>query len=120
LHDGLDADGNAIKDKCQQNHLKHELKGDIAVLVFLLEFRYFVSELALLLEFGEGGDVAEGVQDSPDDGVGERDYHDDEDGDIEMVGSIVIVSEILRTVGPRESVLKRHYINTTIAHVIIF
>lgn len=100
-------------------YFKYKLESDVGILVLFLELRYFISELSLLLEIGESGDVAEGIQDGFDDIVGERHDYEDEDGDVEMISSIVIISEVLGGVGvPGKGVPKRHYINTIIAHVI--
>lgn len=64
--------------------------------------------------------MAEGVEDGFEEGVGERDYYYDEDGHVEMISSIVIISEVLRAVCSGKSVFERHYINTIITHVVIF
>ena len=63
--------------------------------------------------------MAEGVEDGFEEGVGERDYYYDEDGHVEMISSIVIISEVLRAVCSGKSVFERHYINTIITHVVI-
>lgn len=52
----------------------------------------FVSELSLLFELVDGGDVCEGVDDEAEDGVGEGDDDDNDDGDEEMIGRAVIIS----------------------------
>lgn len=36
--------------------------------------------------------MAEGIEDSFDNGVCERNYNNDEDGDVEVISSIVVIS----------------------------
>lgn len=62
--------------------------------------------------------MTEWIEDGLGDVVAKRHYYEYEDGDVEMISSIVIISEVLWGIGvPGKGVPKRHYINTIIAHV---
>ena len=82
---------------------------DIAVLVVPLELLDLLGELRDVLDLLEPGDVAEGIDDGLADGVGKGQEHQQEDGGVEVISSIVIVLEVLRgVVVPGEGISERH------------
>ena len=68
------------------------------IAVVTLELCDLVPELLALLQLVKGGNVPEWAKHCAQDGVGQRQKGDDEDSDQEVVGSHVVVLQVLRTV----------------------
>ena len=64
----------SIQHRSKQQNLKDEATGYVRVAVLPLEAANLIPELPLILQMGNIGKSAEGVEDGLDERVGERDY----------------------------------------------